>query len=75
MGPTTQQFADKNPIRVRVWAFFAPTGMLMGFFLTHRVKRVWVRSIGPRTRYLMGHPFIMTCGLASKPYVYSDHKP
>jgi hypothetical protein len=31
--------------------FPPPTGLLMGNFLTHRVKRVWVRSHLPHTRY------------------------
>jgi hypothetical protein len=29
---------------VRVWGNFAPTGLLMGENLTHRVKRVRVHS-------------------------------
>jgi hypothetical protein len=45
-----------NPIRVRVWAKFRPTGLLMDNFLTHRVKRVRVRSPLPHTRYPVGPP-------------------
>jgi hypothetical protein len=34
-----------------------PTGVFVGHFLTHRVKRVRVYSCVPQTRYPMGHPF------------------
>jgi hypothetical protein len=52
MGPTTCQPGGKNPIRVRVWAISPPTGLLMGHFLTQRVKRV--RFDVPHTRYSVG---------------------
>jgi hypothetical protein len=54
MGTATRYPASKNPIRVWVWAKSPPpTGLLMGSFITHRVKRVWVRSHVPHTRYLV----------------------
>ena len=52
--------AGKNPIRVRVWGILLPTGTLLGDYLTHRVKRVWVRSCIPQTRYPMGPRLSMT---------------
>jgi hypothetical protein len=42
---------------VRVWGILSPTGLLMGYFLTHRVKRVRVCSRIAQTRYPMGHPY------------------
>jgi hypothetical protein len=68
MGPTIRLPAGKNPIRVRVWGLLPPTGTLMGNFLTHRVKRVRVCSVIPQTRYPMGPPLTLTCGVNALKY-------
>ena len=39
--------------------FFAPTGLIMGIFFTHQVKRVRVHSFTPQTRYPMGDSFLL----------------
>jgi hypothetical protein len=49
MGPGLINPRLKNPIRVRVSAIPPPTGLLMGNFLTHQMKRVRVCSQPPHT--------------------------